>query len=188
MRLLTVLSAALLLATACAADDTNDDGGAGGGGTGGIGGTGGTGTGGTGGTLDHAGNFPITSGAHAGLACDACHASRLGGDEVTCTRCHHEDEAAVFAAHQAAGGFEFETAACLFCHADGAASSVAAHEFPITSGENHYRRPCGKCHADRRDDRPYEAIDFATHSCTTSCHQGAHNQTRDCLQCHPDGD
>jgi hypothetical protein len=136
-------------------------------------------------TYDHLARtgFALT-GAHAGLACTACHPTRQpAGTPAACNACHAT-------AAQNAGHPAFATG-CTSCHTAVAWSpSTFNHEplFPIAQG-NHSGIPCVNCHT---------GTTFADFTCIT-CHPSSRvvpehtdvpgfvYSSAACYSCHPTG-
>lgn len=68
--------------------------------------------------FDHA-QFPITSGAHDGLACAQCHPSPRNYGQFTCTDCHEHSPRNTNNEHDRVNGYVYQSAACYQCHPDG---------------------------------------------------------------------
>ena len=146
--------------------------------------------------LDHERFGFALEGAHAPLACAACH---IGGKFTAtpniCADCHQPAYAAAQPDHQAA---KFATT-CQDCHTSVAwKPSTFDHErsFPLLRGEHRdYRTDCAACHLTPGN--------YQTFTCT-DCHDGTHSQakmdrehrgevrdyryeTAACFKCHPQG-
>ncbi len=121
-----------------------------------------------------AGGFVVGTGAHAGAAggaCLACHDQKKATPPKTfvadfsltnCTGCHvtvggtalHDDPVTLGTLHAVVPTFGNTvaalglSAACLSCHADGAAGAPANHEqlFPRAAGTQHAGIGCSACH------------------------------------------
>ncbi|HTM19382.1 MAG TPA: hypothetical protein VL172_02705 [Kofleriaceae bacterium] len=151
--------------------------------------------------------FPIGSGAHAGIGCRDCHdltaGPSTGGANTNCIGCHEHRRDVVDPIHEGIDGYGWDPSAphfCLTCHPDGQAANHPEAAFPISSGP-HSGLACTDCHdRDRGPDR-----DGANTDCI-GCHLGVHTQGRMadahnevgnyswqpdqpnfCLRCHPRG-
>lgn len=150
--------------------------------------------------VNHAALFPISSGAHAGVACASCHVSAADRSVLGCAGCHDHEASPMASAHAAVGGYAFDPALCVRCHGDGQVDRMAAHvAFPIVAPARHAGTlaDCLRCHPSRRTDKPF-AEDFSIAECL-GCHDRADTDPRhtgvagyawstaDCLRCHPRG-
>ena len=63
--------------------------------------------------------FPITSGAHAGNPCSACHTNPLNFVQFTCVTCH--DKGTTDSHHTGVSGYVYSSPACYACHPTGRA-------------------------------------------------------------------
>jgi hypothetical protein len=71
---------------------------------------------------DHAKFFPIDVGtAHAAAQCSDCHTSATDRTQFTCINCHDHADAVTTPNHAAVTGYQYASAACYRCHADGRA-------------------------------------------------------------------
>jgi hypothetical protein len=116
------------------------------------------------------------------VTCVGCHVAVGGGKaqhddtglaagQVTLAAFH--STVTTFASTVAAKGL---SAACLYCHADGAGGAPANHPslFPIAAGSKHAGIACGSCHtSSNRQDRTALACAtcHATHTTATTTHQ-----------------
>ncbi len=134
-------------------------------------------------TFDHAQTaFPLT-GAHAGVACTACHAQgRFEGTSPECQACHAEPDV-----HRGLFGQQ-----CAYCHTTQAWSPARLqdHPFPVTHGGNP-AQTCETCHPGNR----------YTETTCYGCHEHTPDEVRRehaeegigpdelgrCVACHPDG-
>lgn len=149
---------------------------------------------------DHARYFPIAAGAkHAGIACATCHVAPADRKQVDCTGCHEHSGPAMAHVHLDVGGYEFDSAHCLRCHADSQTNRVADHSrFLIGAGAKHFQQSCLRCHAQLRADKPFGA-EFRQSDCL-GCHTqpttdpphaglaGYGWENPKCLSCHPVGE
>jgi hypothetical protein len=116
------------------------------------------------GFVDHATLFPLV-GAHATLACTACHGSpfhpALG---TACVDCH--------------GVQHGNQTLCGDCHTPTAfiPTKAIAHPLPIILGAEHRSRPCRLCHPDL-------LFNAAPRPCS-DCHTAPHVGPSDCVRCH----
>lgn len=124
-------------------------------------------------------------GAHASIACVACHPGHdASGTPASCNECHAADAAG-------AGHPGFATQ-CADCHTAGSwAPSTFDHEtpFPIARGR-HSGFACTDCHT---------GAQFQSFTCTTTCHlqsrmdeehrevSGYSYDSAQCYRCHPRG-
>ena len=138
-----------------------------------------------------ANGFVVGTGAHSGAtggACLVCHAQLKAAPKAfvadfastNCVACHvtvggsafHDDVATLTTLHAAVPTFASTvttlglSAACLSCHADGAAGLPANHPFPAGPGTAHAGMACSKCHTNPADRR-----DLTAFACA-SCHAG----------------
>lgn len=132
----------------------------------------------------------------AGGACLTCHPANRPATatpphweyardfkQVTCVGCHvavgggaalHDDQASLATLHASVTTFASTvsakglSAACLYCHADGAGGAPANHPqlFPIQAGTKHAGIACNACHTN-----PANRKDLAAFACA-SCHAG----------------
>jgi len=130
-----------------------------------------------GGGAQHDMFFPITSGAHAGAACNTCHDYSGGSGNYTqynCVNCHNHDQSVTDPLHPGVAGYIWNGTSCYTCHPQGTTSGVsrAQHDvtFPISTG-SHAPFGCVDCHTDLS-----RTTDPSTLACA-SCHTGAHDQT-----------
>jgi hypothetical protein len=61
--------------------------------------------------------FPITSGAHRGNPCSACHTNTGSYAAFTCVTCH--DRTSTDSHHRGVGAYRYDSAACYACHPNG---------------------------------------------------------------------
>ncbi|HSP33507.1 MAG TPA: hypothetical protein VLU46_04230, partial [Thermoanaerobaculia bacterium] len=61
--------------------------------------------------------FPITSGSHAGRACNECHNVPTAFSAFTCITCHGRSE--TDSHHRQVGGYRYDSVACYACHPTG---------------------------------------------------------------------
>jgi hypothetical protein len=140
----------------------------------------------TGAGFNH-GFFPLT-GAHAALACDACHPGGMfQGTPNQCVGCHLDDyQGAMDPDHQGAG---FPTS-CELCHDTTSwENAFFAHAFPL---QGPHDQACAECHQSPGN--------YGLYSCT-HCHEHSQSQmdadhdevpgyvwqSSACYSCHPDG-
>ncbi len=131
--------------------------------------------------FDHA-NFFVLDGAHAPLACEACHANKVfKGTPVDCVKCHAEP-----AIHMGFFGLQ-----CQNCHTTQAwaPARMRVHTFPLDHG-GHGTVDCKTCHTGT----------YTQYTCY-GCHDHQPDPIRDshtrigialevlpnCTQCHPSG-
>ncbi len=123
-------------------------------------------------TFDHArARFPL-AGAHAKVACAACHANRQyrGVAFTTCESCHKDP-------HQARMG-----RACASCHSERSWRSTSLDHartvFPLRG--KHATVACAACHV-----KPAALVRLPSGPCAT-CHKDPHQGefTKDCVACH----
>jgi len=155
------------------------------------------------------GNFPITTGKHAGTACNDCHDTSLGPNNALntdCVGCHSGEHrrTIIDGTHVGRSGYptgEAPANFCLDCHPSGEALGGMHPEsrFPITSGA-HAGFVCTDCHDASR------GPNGAGNTDCVGCHTGDHaRSTIDgthsgrsgyptgaaapnfCLDCHPSG-
>jgi hypothetical protein len=67
--------------------------------------------------FDH--RFPITSGDHAGFACQDCHLNPRNFQRFSCIHCHEHRRSEMNAEHEGVPGYVYESGACYLCHPDG---------------------------------------------------------------------
>jgi hypothetical protein len=132
--------------------------------------------------FDHS-RFFVLDGAHAPLACDACHAGpRFDGTPADCSGCHAEPE-------MHAGLFGTD---CAACHTTGVwvPAALRQHTFPLDHGEQG-EVACATCHT----------ADYAGYTCF-GCHEHTPDETlrehaeenipaerlSACAECHPTGE
>ncbi|MBK7875344.1 MAG: hypothetical protein IPJ77_06280 [Planctomycetes bacterium] len=63
--------------------------------------------------------FPITSGAHQGLACAQCHLNRSNYGTFSCTDCHEHRQSATDPDHDRVSNYVYQSQACYSCHPNG---------------------------------------------------------------------
>jgi hypothetical protein len=131
--------------------------------------------------FDHA-NFFVLDGAHAPLACEACHANKVFKEiPVECVKCHAEP-----VIHKGFFGLQ-----CHNCHTTQAwaPARMQVHTFPLDHG-GHGALDCKTCHSGA----------YTQYTCY-SCHDHQPDEIRlshtrigiapqvlpDCAQCHPSG-
>ncbi len=68
------------------------------------------------GNFTHA--FPITSGAHSGMACVNCHVNGIG-TTFECIQCHTHRQSAMQSEHNGVSGYQWVSARCYQCHPNG---------------------------------------------------------------------
>lgn len=130
--------------------------------------------------------FPL-DGAHAAVACRACHLPSTSGSGFskvpkTCVGCHRQDDP-----HRGSLGED-----CASCHTtrtwEGATFTHDA--FPINHGEGG-PVPCATCHQDRKNYKRYTCYGCHEHSPARvqAQHRGEVRATNldNCLQCHKGG-
>ncbi|MCC6808794.1 MAG: cytochrome c3 family protein [Deltaproteobacteria bacterium] len=118
--------------------------------------------------FDHNPYFPIDMGAtHGALGCSECHKNPANRTQVACTGACHTSPA-MTNEHTPVGGYKYDTASCLACHADSQVTLVATHPVcPINRG-HHQKEPCLVCHGAKRSDKPF-GQDFTKVNCL-ACH------------------
>lgn len=141
----------------------------------------------------HQPNFPIASGDHGGVDCNACHGAFDTFRKFTCTAsgCHTQDK--VDPIHAGMGpDYRFEDTACLSCHPTGEAA-MFDHPFPIDAASPHARRACAECHPVAADKKQFTCV--ACHEHEQPLMDGAHGSmagysydSAACLSCHPKGE
>jgi hypothetical protein len=134
---------------------------------------------GTGAGVNHAPLFPIASGAHAGIACGACHtdpANRKDVSKLACASCHQQRDAALATKHTSATvpvvDYAATPAACLRCHAESQVDRGSSHpggEDGPFGNSRHRSAGCTKCHSAFRSDKAW-AADWHAHPGCSSCH------------------
>jgi ribosomal protein L40E len=163
---------------------------------------------------NHGAFFPIDAGTkHATAGCSSCHLDRANRLLLGCAGCHGHAQATAAAQHALVRGYQFDSALCVRCHADGQVDRIAAHQpFLIASGARHAAPDAGeclRCHAHdpgpagerdpaMRADKPW-AADFGVFTCV-DCHvkvevdqrhlgsvAGYEYTTPKCRNCHPTG-
>jgi hypothetical protein len=67
--------------------------------------------------FDH--RFPITSGKHAGFACQSCHTVPGSFQSFSCIDCHAHSKREMDDEHDRVRGYVYSTPACYACHPDG---------------------------------------------------------------------
>lgn len=95
--------------------------------------------------------FPITTGAHANMSCNACHGTTDTFKKYTCTTCHAHDQATSDTQHVGLSGYVYKDTSCYGCHPQGKSTfSLATHLqlFPIGPNTLHAGEACGDCHGD----------------------------------------
>jgi hypothetical protein len=132
--------------------------------------------------FDHS-QFFVLDGAHAPLACEACHADqRFDGTPAECAGCHAEPE-------MHAGVFGTD---CAACHTTGAwvPAALREHTFPLDHGEQG-ELACATCHTEA----------YPAYTCY-GCHEHNPEETQRehteegitaerlsaCAECHPNGE
>jgi hypothetical protein len=123
--------------------------------------------------VDHMGFFPIGPGTQHDVACTGCHTDPADQTVVSCAGACHASADMTTAHTGKVGGFVYESATCLRCHADTPAFRVASHPAGGESAFNSRRHgsKCLACHQAPRTDRPYPAADFQKTDCRGSgCH------------------
>ncbi len=68
-------------------------------------------------SFDHP--FPITRGAHNGLACATCHTTPANFQAFSCIDCHAHNQSAMADDHDEVGGYVWASANCYQCHPGG---------------------------------------------------------------------
>lgn len=139
----------------------------------------------------HAALFPITSGAHEGVACDSCHFSPDSFAPFSCIGCH--EQAVEDAAHLGiVPGYEYGASTCYACHPRGEADGFD-HEayFPIAQGTTHQNLRCWACHKNPADRSILDCTSCHTAEKTDPRHAGVAGYEWDsqaCFSCHPRAD
>ena len=144
---------------------------------------------------EHEALFPVTSGSHAGIDCEACHADGDGSAGFTCQGCHSGTHtcARMATPHAAVEGYVCRDADCLLCHARGEVLSRDEHApfFPIASGA-HAPFGCSDCHTGNGASFTCIGCHSGEHSCARMDRE--HDEVRnyrckdaECLSCHPSG-
>ncbi len=117
--------------------------------------------------FDHS-KFPL-EGAHAQLACDACHKGSYEGTSVNCIDCHRNDFNNAISPNHIAGNYP---ANCALCHTTrGWKPASYNHDltgFPLTGGHN--IQDCFRCHKNNT----YSGLSA---DCVT-CHKADYDQTK----------
>jgi hypothetical protein len=144
----------------------------------------------------HEGFFPIEAGAHGSADCNSCHGGLDTFKEFSCVGCHEHEQTATNATHAGVTGYEYDSKACLTCHATGQAGAVSRADhtkfFPIDMGTPHAAGQCTDCHSDPANKAMFTCV---------SCHEHAQPVTdrnhaavaaykydsKACLSCHPAG-
>jgi hypothetical protein len=108
-------------------------------------------------SFPHPETFPL-HGAHAGLACDRCHATGFAGTSRQCVSCHRADFDGARDPDHKAGGFSTE---CQSCHNDRgwqpATFDHALSGFALSGA--HASVDCGACHVNGRfSGTPHECV------------------------------
>jgi hypothetical protein len=138
--------------------------------------------------FDHsATNFPLT-GAHASLACSACHANNVfAGLSAACISCHLKDQQGTTNPNHVAAGFAQD---CSLCHTtvswSGATFNHATQtKFPLTGA--HVSLACNTCHVNNL----FAGLPMTCVSChltdfqkTTDPSHVAGGFSQDCQVCH----
>ena len=72
-------------------------------------------------SFDHAGFFPINSGAHRGTwsSCATCHTTSGDFKVFTCLVCHAHDQSLMDAKHSGRSGYSYNSQSCYNCHPRG---------------------------------------------------------------------
>lgn len=63
--------------------------------------------------------FPITSGAHSGIACNECHLNPSSFATFECTGCHEHNKLDTDTDHSEVGNYQYLSSACYTCHPQG---------------------------------------------------------------------
>ena len=130
-------------------------------------------------TFDHSTTrFPLT-GAHTSVQCQSCHVN--GNYQLVytdCYQCHQTDFQQVTNPNHVTQQFPHN---CTMCHSTSVwTPNTMNHDaayFRIYSGHHNGRwTQCSQCHT--------TIGNLAAWSCTTGCHQTAHNQGQNCYGCH----
>jgi hypothetical protein len=145
-------------------------------------------------TFRHSGTrFPLT-GAHAQLACSACHADGVyHGKAADCYSCHRPDYEATPDPYHLVAGFDHD---CALCHNTTAFTGArfARHDpsfFPIYSGTHAggWNR-CSECHTSSASYLVFSCFLCHSRADTDAEHSGMGDYAYDspsCYQCHPRG-
>ncbi len=67
--------------------------------------------------FDH--DFPITSGDHRNFDCADCHLTPSDYSQFSCIHCHDHRKSKMDDVHEDENGYQWNNAACYFCHPDG---------------------------------------------------------------------
>lgn len=128
-------------------------------------------------------DFPVTGTKHASLACSDCHGATKAVADITCVPCHAQ--AAMAAAHSAIPAsktgsrdrvayvnYQWSTAYCLKCHADGQVNRISSHpSVPHGLSGGDHQPFCLTCHTTLRPAggiKPW-SVNFGQYSCL-ACH------------------
>ncbi|OGQ91218.1 MAG: hypothetical protein A2289_18235 [Deltaproteobacteria bacterium RIFOXYA12_FULL_58_15] len=142
----------------------------------------------------HTDLFPIASGAHTGVDCNACHGAFDTFTQFDCTTtCHEHAQAVTDASHAGLAGYAYGPTTCYDCHPTGTGSiSREDHErfFPIKTG-NHGGLACASCHVAGAGS--FSCIDCHEHAqaATDLFHVGLADYVygpTTCYACHPTGE
>ena len=130
-------------------------------------------------TFDHSTTrFPLT-GAHTSAQCQSCHVN--GNYQLVytdCYQCHLTDFQQVSSPNHVSQQFPHD---CTMCHSTSVwTPNTMNHDaayFRIYSGRHRGEwTQCNQCHTTPGN--------LGAWSCTTGCHQNAHNQGQNCYACH----
>ncbi len=144
----------------------------------------------------HQNLLPIATGPHATADCNSCHGTFTTFKQFTCLSSGCHVQPMTDTAHVGIADYKYESAACLTCHPQGLAGSIAradhAQYFPIDMGSVHGASQCADCHMNPADKKQFTCISCHDHAqaVTDTGHVGVANYKYDspsCLSCHPQG-
>ncbi len=130
-------------------------------------------------------------GAHATIACTACHAGgRYAGTPTDCYSCHQADYQRTSNPNHVAAGFPTTCEVCHKASDTSFAQGTFNHTwFPITSGK-HAGNPCSACHTSPSNYALFTCLTCHDKARTDPQHQGRAGYRYDsqaCYACHPQG-
>ncbi len=140
----------------------------------------------------HEAFFPIETGPHGGVECDACHGRSDSFAEFRCLDCHEHGKERTDADHRGVEGYVYASPSCYECHPRGEAGDLSVdHEaiFPIDEGSAHAEVGCMECHADRADRSKLLCATCHVPGETEPIHaevEGFAQDSRTCVRCHAD--
>jgi hypothetical protein len=146
---------------------------------------------------DHGKFFPIAAGTpHEIGQCSDCHTTVGDRTQFSCLGCHEHARPVTDLGHAGITGYQYDPKACLSCHQQGVAGSLARSDhgkfFPIDTNTSHATSQCADCHSTKGDRSQFTCLSCHDHAqpVTDVKHvnvPGYRYESASCLRCHAGG-